>query len=74
MAGALGATADAPAADKGAQAVPVPMQAPQPSPPALQPLTMLQRIDRLEEERRVRPKTSDASTSAAPQTDDQPDM
>ncbi|GJU35350.1 hypothetical protein Tco_1183704 [Tanacetum coccineum] len=28
---------------------------------------------RLSYERRVRPRTSDASTSAAPQTDDQPD-
>nr|GEU33643.1 hypothetical protein [Tanacetum cinerariifolium] len=61
---------------------------PQPPPPALQPQTMSQRIDRLEEEafdstlvgssrlsyeRRVRPRTGDASTFVAPQTNDQPD-
>ncbi|GKG45428.1 hypothetical protein Tco_0495506, partial [Tanacetum coccineum] len=33
-AGALGAAEDAPAIDEGAQAVPGPVQAPQPSPPA----------------------------------------
>nr|GEX96132.1 hypothetical protein [Tanacetum cinerariifolium] len=48
--GAPGAAEDAPIADKGAQASPTPMQAPQPSPPAPQPRTMSQRIDWLEEE------------------------
>ncbi|GKG00169.1 hypothetical protein Tco_0301859 [Tanacetum coccineum] len=87
-AGAPGAAEDAPVADEGAHAVPAPVQAPQPPPPAPQPWTILQRIDGLEEEafdstlvgnsrlsyeRRVRPRTGDASTFAAPQTDDQPD-
>ncbi|GJU78156.1 hypothetical protein Tco_1275226 [Tanacetum coccineum] len=49
-AGALRAVEDAPIADKGAQVVPAPVQAPQPPPPAPQPHTMSQRIDRLEEE------------------------
>ncbi|GKE92451.1 hypothetical protein Tco_1573546 [Tanacetum coccineum] len=49
-AGALRAVEDAPIADKGAQVVPAPVQAPQPPPPAPQPRTMSQRIDRLEEE------------------------
>ncbi|GKF45233.1 hypothetical protein Tco_0131785, partial [Tanacetum coccineum] len=87
-AGSLGATKDAPAADEGAHAVPAPVQAPQPPPPAPQHRTMSQTIERLEEEafdstlvgssclsyeRRVRPKTGDASSSTAPHTDDQPD-
>ncbi|GJS25591.1 hypothetical protein Tco_0454223 [Tanacetum coccineum] len=49
-AGAHGGAEDAPIADEGAQAVPAPVQAPQPPPPAPQPLTMFQRIDRLDEE------------------------
>nr|GFA53208.1 hypothetical protein [Tanacetum cinerariifolium] len=36
--------------DKGAQAIPAPVQAPQPQPPAPQPHTMSERIDMLEEE------------------------
>ncbi|GJS92606.1 hypothetical protein Tco_0799574 [Tanacetum coccineum] len=133
QAGALGATEDAPTADEGAQAVPAPVQAPQPPPLAPQHRTMLQRIERIKEEmcelrqsvvglqgvvkssitehtrvstwmissmtrlmdasghtyqafystlvgssrvsyqRRVRPRTGDASTSTAPHTDDQHD-
>ncbi|GJZ85278.1 MAK10-like protein [Tanacetum coccineum] len=48
-AGAPGAAEDAPAADEGAQAVLALVQAPQLPPPAPQPRTMSQRIDRLEE-------------------------
>ncbi|GKA83508.1 hypothetical protein Tco_0805103 [Tanacetum coccineum] len=50
--GALGAAEDTPAADEGAQAVPSPVQAPQPLPPSPQHRTMSKRIDRLEEEMR----------------------
>ncbi|GKF25536.1 hypothetical protein Tco_0081430, partial [Tanacetum coccineum] len=40
VAGALGAAEDAPAANEGAQAIPAPVQAPQPPPPAPQHRTM----------------------------------
>ncbi|GJU20869.1 hypothetical protein Tco_1154211 [Tanacetum coccineum] len=51
MAGATGATEDAPAVDEGAQADPAPVQAPQPPPPPqVTGRTMLQIVGRLEEE------------------------
>ncbi|GJS56911.1 hypothetical protein Tco_0651695 [Tanacetum coccineum] len=52
QAGGPGAAEDAPVVDEGAQAVPAPIQAPQPLPPAPQHRTMTQRIERLEEEMR----------------------
>ncbi|GJR76470.1 hypothetical protein Tco_0088835 [Tanacetum coccineum] len=90
--GAPGAVEDASAADEGAQAVPAPVQAPQPSPPAPQHQTMSQRIEeelmdasgrtyqafditfvgssQLPYLRRIRPRTGEANTSTAPQTED----
>ncbi|GKC64383.1 hypothetical protein Tco_1096981, partial [Tanacetum coccineum] len=51
MAGAPEAAEDAPVVNKGAQAVPAPVQAPQPPPPPLATgMTMPQRLGRLEEE------------------------
>ncbi|GJW06087.1 retrovirus-related pol polyprotein from transposon TNT 1-94 [Tanacetum coccineum] len=51
-AGSPGAAEDALIVDEGAQAVPAPVQAPQPPPPVPQHRTMRQRIDRLEQEMR----------------------
>nr|GEY15809.1 hypothetical protein [Tanacetum cinerariifolium] len=50
MAGAPGAVKDAHVANEGAQAVPTPVQAPQPPPPAPQHRTMSPRVERIEEE------------------------
>ncbi|GKG55481.1 hypothetical protein Tco_0572121, partial [Tanacetum coccineum] len=51
VAGALEAAVDAPAIDKGSQADPAPIQAPQPPPqPPAVGRTMPQRLGRLEEE------------------------
>ncbi|GKF65644.1 hypothetical protein Tco_0192161, partial [Tanacetum coccineum] len=51
MAGAPEAAEDAPVVNKGAQAVPAPVQAPQPPPPPLATgRTMPQRLGRLKEE------------------------
>ncbi|GJX66629.1 hypothetical protein Tco_0300972, partial [Tanacetum coccineum] len=71
------------AADEGAQEIPAPAQAPPPPPPAPQPRTIghpYQAFDstlvgssRMPYQRCVRPRTGDASTSAAPHADDQPD-
>nr|GEY02654.1 hypothetical protein [Tanacetum cinerariifolium]GEY03349.1 hypothetical protein [Tanacetum cinerariifolium] len=58
--GALAVDEGALAANEGAQAVPAPVQH-----PCRQLTTIL--------ERRVRPRTGDANTFAAPQTDDKPD-
>ncbi|GKD13387.1 hypothetical protein Tco_1197794 [Tanacetum coccineum] len=87
-----------PATEEATSEIPAPAQAPPPPPPTLQPRTMSQRIERIEEElmdasgqtyqpfdstlvgslrfsfqRCVRPRTSNASTSAAPHTDAQLD-
>nr|GEX99875.1 hypothetical protein [Tanacetum cinerariifolium] len=89
--GAPRAVEDALLADEGAQAVPTPIQAPQPRPPVPQPQTIMAQLmdasgrtnqafdstfignSQLSFERHVRPRIGDASTSTAPQTDDQPD-
>nr|GFB36507.1 hypothetical protein [Tanacetum cinerariifolium] len=63
-AGAPRAAEDVPAADKGAQAFPAPVQAFD---------STLVGNSRLSYDRHVKPRTSDVSTSVAPQTDDQPD-
>nr|GEX36893.1 hypothetical protein [Tanacetum cinerariifolium] len=75
---AVGALVDARGAfdiDEGAQAIPAPTQAPQP-PLATGPAqTMAPRLARVEEERRrVRQRTGEASTLAAPLDKDQPDL
>ncbi|GJU59005.1 ribonuclease H-like domain-containing protein [Tanacetum coccineum] len=84
--GALEVAKGAPDIDEGAQAVPAPIQAPQP-PPATGPArTLSQKVARLSGarytsyfdfripyQRRVRRRTGEASTSAVPLDEDQPD-
>ncbi|GJT26781.1 hypothetical protein Tco_0907056 [Tanacetum coccineum] len=84
--GALEVAKGAPDIDEGAQAVPAPIQAPQP-PPATGPArTLSQKVARLSGvrytsyfdfripyQRRVRCRTGEGSTSAVPLDEDQPD-
>ncbi|GJY25541.1 hypothetical protein Tco_0400267 [Tanacetum coccineum] len=74
---------DSPATGEDAQALPAPVQAPQPPPPASQHRTIgrtyqafdstLVSSSRVSYQRRVRPRIGDASTSTAPHTNDQHD-
>ncbi|GKA38481.1 hypothetical protein Tco_0731032 [Tanacetum coccineum] len=89
-AGTPKAAEDAHVADEGAQAVPTPVQAPQPPPPASRPArTMAQRLASVEEDvheiqrvldfqipyvRCARRKTNGANTSTAQQDEQQPDL
>ncbi|GKD40626.1 hypothetical protein Tco_1260833 [Tanacetum coccineum] len=59
------------AVEEGAQDIPAPVQAPQPPSPAFD--STLVGSSRMPYQRRIRPRTCDAITSAAPHTDDQPD-
>ncbi|GJU50604.1 hypothetical protein Tco_1220159 [Tanacetum coccineum] len=86
MVGAPEVAKGAPDIDEGAQAVPAPIQAPQPPPGAGPARTLPQKVARLSGvrytsyfdfripyQRRVRRRTGEGSTSAVPLDEDQPD-